>query len=279
MIVPVAAVADTVATSNMSVTLRAKFELVPLNVCSAVNVVAVPGATKSVPAVAAVRPEPVPLMTPLRLVVTDKVPLLVTGEPETEKPVGMESPTEVTVPVTVDAIVTEPEALVMLMPEPAVRFATVYVLPLPISKAPLPGTVAVPVPPLPTGNVPVTPELRGSPVAFVSVAADGVPRFGVVSVGLVESTTEPLPVEVVTPVPPFATASVPPKVSVPLVVIGEPLKVRPVVPPDAATLVTVPVPPVAAIVMLPLPLVTLIPEPAVSVVLDKLPVAVLPINN
>ena len=48
------------------------------------------------------------------------------------------------------------------------------------------------------------------------------------------------PVRVVAPVPPLATASVPLRVSVPLVVIGEPVKVRPVVPPDAATEVTVP---------------------------------------
>ena len=44
----------------------------------------------------------------------------------------------------------------------------------------------------------------------------------------------------VAPVPPLATARVPPSVSVPLVVIGEPVKLRPVVPPEAATLVTVP---------------------------------------
>ena len=40
--------------------------------------------------------------------------------------------------------------------------------------------------------------------------------------------------------PPYATFSVPPSVSVPLVVIGDPVKVRPVKPPDAATEVTVP---------------------------------------
>ena len=44
----------------------------------------------------------------------------------------------------------------------------------------------------------------------------------------------------VAPVPPFAMASVPPSVSVPDVVIGEPVNERPVVPPDAATDVTVP---------------------------------------
>lgn len=45
---------------------------------------------------------------------------------------------------------------------------------------------------------------------------------------------------VVAPVPPLATAKVPANVIVPLVVIGPPLVVKPVVPPDTATLVTVP---------------------------------------
>ena len=47
---------------------------------------------------------------------------------------------------------------------------------------------------------------------------------------------------VAVPVPPLATARVPAKVIVPVVVIGPPLVVKPVVPPDTATLVTVPVP-------------------------------------
>ncbi len=48
------------------------------------------------------------------------------------------------------------------------------------------------------------------------------------------------PVAVVAPVPPLSRSSVPPSVSVPAVVIGEPVNVRPVVPPDADTDVTVP---------------------------------------
>ncbi len=48
------------------------------------------------------------------------------------------------------------------------------------------------------------------------------------------------PEAVVAPVPPLANARVPPRVRVPAVVIGEPVNVRPVVPPDAATDVTVP---------------------------------------
>lgn len=55
----------------------------------------------------------------------------------------------------------------------------------------------------------------------------GVPRIGVTSVGLVESTLLPEPVEVVTPVPPLATFRVPASVTAPLVAV---LGVRPVEP-------------------------------------------------
>ena len=41
---------------------------------------------------------------------------------------------------------------------------------------------------------PVSPVAIGSPIAFVSVAADGVPRFGVVSAGEVANTAAPVPV-------------------------------------------------------------------------------------
>lgn len=74
--------------------------------------------------------------------------------------------------------------------------------------------------------------------ATVTLASVVVP----VNVGDADRTTEPLPVEVVTPVPPLATASVPPRVNVPAPVIGPPETVRPVVPPDTSTDVTEPVP-------------------------------------
>ena len=48
------------------------------------------------------------------------------------------------------------------------------------------------------------------------------------------------PLAVVAPVPPLATANVPASVMVPADVIGPPLVVRPVVPPDTSTEVTVP---------------------------------------
>jgi hypothetical protein len=59
------------------------------------------------------------------------------------------------------------------------------------------------------------------------------------AVPLVMSTVDEAPTEP-RPVPPFAMLSVPVRVRVPELVIGEPVNDRPVVPPDAATDVTVP---------------------------------------
>ena len=73
-----------------------------------------------------------------------------------------------------------------------------------------------PVPPRDAGSAcAVVAEVlaRLRPDAFVRTTADGVPRLGVVSAGEVLSTTEPVPVEVVTPVPPEATGRADPSVS------------------------------------------------------------------
>ena len=48
------------------------------------------------------------------------------------------------------------------------------------------------------GSSPVTPVDNGKPVAFVSVAALGVPKSGVVKLGDVPNTNAPLPVSSVT---------------------------------------------------------------------------------
>ena len=60
---------------------------------------------------------------------------------------------------------------------PLVPGATVCtaLVPLPSSTA-LAESVVAPVPPLPTGSVPVTPVVSGKPVALVSVPEDGVPN-------------------------------------------------------------------------------------------------------
>jgi hypothetical protein len=58
---------------------------------------------------------------------------------------------------------------------------------------PVPKDV-IPVPPLATGKVPVTPVVRGRPVKLVATPDDGVPKAGVTKVGLVANTFEPEPV-------------------------------------------------------------------------------------
>jgi hypothetical protein len=56
---------------------------------------------------------------------------------------------------------------------------------------------------------PVIPVEIGNPEALVNVRVLGVPKLGVVSEGDVDKTTFPVPVDVVTPVPPLATGKVP----------------------------------------------------------------------
>jgi len=56
---------------------------------------------------------------------------------------------------------------------------------------------------------PEIPVETGNPVQLVRVPELGVPNTGVTNVGLVESTTLPVPVLAVTPVPPLATGRVP----------------------------------------------------------------------
>jgi len=85
---------------------------------------------------------------------------------------------------------------------------------------PLPVLVVTPVPPFATGRVPVTPVERGRPVTLVITPDAGVPSAGVTSVGELDRTTFPVPVLLVTPVPPFATGSVP----VMPVVAGKPVQ-------------------------------------------------------
>jgi hypothetical protein len=58
----------------------------------------------------------------------------------------------------------------------------------------LAADVLAPVPPLAIGRVPVTPVLRGSPVALVNVSDVGVPKAGVTRVGEVANTLLPVPV-------------------------------------------------------------------------------------
>ena len=92
-------------------------------------------------------------------------PLTVTGEPVTENPVGAISPTLVTVP--------DPPP----PPPPAAAIVWFGQDPVIVTFAPATSAgVAVPVPPDATGRSPVTPVVRGRPVALARVALDGVPK-------------------------------------------------------------------------------------------------------
>ena len=116
---------------------------------------------------------------------------------------------------------------------------------------PLPTTTALavsddaPVPPdaTPRGVVsddtlpPVMAALLIEPLLMVGLLSVGDAR-----VGDVLRTTDPAPVEDVTPVPPEVTPRVPPRVRVPAPTIGPPVSVRPVDPPLPLTLVTDPPP-------------------------------------
>ena len=108
----------------------------------------------------------------------------------------------------------------------------------------------------------------------------GAVKVLLVSVWVPVNVAIPAAANVDAPVPPLAIASVPASVTVPEEVIGPPLVVKPVVPPETSTLVTEPAPgPEKATVMAPLPLVMVTPEPAVSVAgVSVLPV-LLPISS
>ena len=136
-------------------------------------------------------------------------------------------PTEVTAPVKLALVVTlpavKPEAVpVMFVPTKAdgvPRAGVTKVGLLANTTAPDPVSsdtaeakladdgvakkVATPVP------KPLTPVEIGRPVKFVATPEAGVPNAGVTSVGEFDNTTLPVPVELVTPVPPFATGRVP----------------------------------------------------------------------
>lgn len=102
-----------------------------------------------------------------------------------------------------------PVALVRTIEEGVPKAGVINVGLLFNTSEPVPVDVVVPVPPLATGREPTTPVVNGKPVALVSTAAEGVPSAGVTRVGDVLSTTEPVPVDVVVPVPPFNTANTP----------------------------------------------------------------------
>jgi hypothetical protein len=146
---------------------------------------------------------------------------------ELNEPKDVALPTEVTAPVKLALVVTlpavKPEAVpVMFVPTKADGVPSAGVTkvgevaktndPVPVSSVTaeirladdgVPKNVATPVP------RPETPVEIGKPVKLVAVPEAGVPKAGVTNVGLFDRTTAPVPVELVTPVPPFATGKVP----------------------------------------------------------------------
>ena len=98
---------------------------------------------------------------------------------------------------------------------------------------------------------PLTPVAIGNPVPFVKVTEVGVPNTGVTKVGLVDKTTFPDPVDVVTPVPPLATAIVV-ALQVPVVMVPTLVKLEPVTVDFKVVPVKVPASAVTVISALPL---------------------------
>jgi hypothetical protein len=139
------------------------------------------------------------------------------------------------------------------------------------------------VPPSVSEPVDVTVPLRLRPLTVPVPETDvTVPTFDVKPEGLLAGYAPRFVRAVaasVAPVPPLATARVPPSVIVPDPVIGPPEVVKPVVPPLTSTDVTEPPPAVDAMVIVPLPFVTVMPDPAVSVALVRVLPVLLPISN
>jgi hypothetical protein len=106
-------------------------------------------------------------------------------------------------------------------PVPAAGLVEIHADPVLVNTFPVVPGEANPVPPFPAERVPVTPVARDNPVAFTRFPEDGVPSAGVISVGLVItglelSTTDPVPVLELTPVPPLKTGKGEPRVVVPV---------------------------------------------------------------
>jgi len=114
------------------------------------------------------------------------------------------------------------------------------------------------------GNVPVTPVVSGSPVAFVRVREVGVSSAGEVSEGEVDKTTLPEPVvdaaETAVPFPCKIPVTEVERVIAGVVVAVATVPARPLAE-TTETDVTVPPPDVLDMVLLPPTVVTVIPEP------------------
>ena len=148
-------------------------ETVPLGVNPDTILIAVPPPPP--PTEAVVFPPPPPPVTVTFTLVTPAGTVNVPEEVNTcmlEKPVAAAAELAHAEPVLVRTLPAVPGAT-----------AVTALVPLPTSTA-FAVSVAAPVPPLATGNVPVTPVVRGNPVTLVITPDAGVPSAGVVIVGL-----------------------------------------------------------------------------------------------
>ena len=160
------------------------------------------------------------------------VPLVVMGEPAIDKNDGTLAATLVTVPNGFDAHDVSVPSVVRYLP----------LFPVWLGAKALKAALAVvcPVPPLRIGKVPVTPVVKGKPVALVNVTDVGVPSKGVTNVGLVANTKEPEPVSSVVAVANCADVNEPKDVALPTEVIA-PVKLALVVTLPAVSPAAVPV--------------------------------------
>jgi len=91
---------------------------------------------------------------------------------------------------------------------PVPPLATAIVVPVHVPDVIVPTLVKLDVT-MAAGNAVPAKLAAGNPVVLVKVPLVGVPNIGVTRVGVVDKTTLPVPVDEVTPVPPFKTGNVP----------------------------------------------------------------------
>ncbi len=194
-----------------------------------VRVVKLPVAGVVAPTVPLILIEAVPVkLVTVPLEGVPRTPPLITGAPAvptlTAKAVAMLVPKPDT-PV----LIGKPVALVNVPLVGVPRIGVTKVGLVDNTLSPEPVEVVTPVPPFRTGSVPVTPVVKGSPVALVSVTDVGVPRTGVTNVGEVANTFAPLPVSSVKAAAKFALLGVARKVATPVPKPDTPVEIgRPV---------------------------------------------------
>ena len=147
-----------------------------------------------------------------------------------------------------------------------------------------PATVVAAVPPLATGSVPLTCVVRLTPES--APPSVRLPLPVTVPVSVMPLTVPVLPTDVTVPEPLLLNVVQSVLVRYPLTAaVAAAMLITGVIPPldttgaVAVTLVTVPPPDTAAMVIAPAPLVMVMPEPAVSVDLARVPPVLLPISS